>query len=254
MDSYKVIAIIPARMGSSRLPGKPLADICGRPMILRVVERVKDMDCIQGLAIATDSLEIAECVEAHGYRAIMTDPTHPSGSDRIAQAAAIMGLDPDDIVVNIQGDQPFVEPAAIKTIIEALETDQDASVATAACPLTESEARDPNRVKVVIDGSGRALYFSRSLIPFDRDGKLKPEKRPYLRHLGLYAYRMDFLQGFVKMEPGRLESIERLEQLRILENGYGIAVRIVQSAPIDVDTAEDLEKARLLFKAVSQAG
>ncbi len=249
-----IFAIIPARLGSSRLPGKPLADICGRPMIVRVVERVKVFDCIHGVVVATDSEQIASCVEKDGYQAVMTDSSHPSGTDRIAQAASLLGLDSDDIVVNVQGDQPLVEEGCIRSILGALSRDKEAEMATAACHISEAEARDPNRVKVVIDRSGRALYFSRALIPFDRDGFFKPGQRPYLRHLGLYAYTVDFLQRFVELTPTRLELIEKLEQLRVLENGYKITVSMVDEAPMDVDTPEDLERIRQEFRAFSDQG
>ncbi len=252
MNKNRVTAIIPARIGSSRLPGKPLADICGKPMILRVVERVAKMKCIDRTAVATDSSKILDCVEARGFKAVMTSPDHPSGTDRLAEAARILGVGPGDIVINVQGDQPLVDEDTVETVIDALITADSAVMSTAACPVGRAEAADPNRVKVVLDVSGRALYFSRSLIPFDRDQALEKEDRPYLRHLGLYAYRMDFLQKFVSLPEGRLESVEKLEQLRALENGFDILVKIVEKAPVDVDTGEDLERVRIIFSALNQ--
>ena len=249
MNDNSVTAIIPARLGSSRLPGKPLADICGRPMILRVVERVTRITCLRNAAVATDSREIMECVKGAGYRAVLTAVDHPSGTDRIAEAAMILGLKSRDIVVNVQGDQPLIETDAVEAVVRAFESRKDCSMSTVACPMTMEEAGDPNRVKVVTDFSGRAIFFSRSMIPFDRDGVLQDKEMPYLRHLGLYAYRMDFLQKFVKMPVGRLEAIEKLEQLRVIENGFEIAVQVVEEAPIDVDTEKDLEEVRMLFKA-----
>ena len=250
MNKNRVTAIIPARIGSSRLPGKPLADICGRPMIIRVVERVAQMKCIASAAVATDSRKILDCVEARGFKAVMTSPDHPSGTDRLAEAARILGVGADDIVINVQGDQPLVDEDTVEAVIDALITADSAVMSTAACPVGRAEAADPNRVKVVLDVSGRALYFSRSLIPFDRDRALEKKDRPYLRHLGLYAYRMDFLQKFVSLPQGRLEAIEKLEQLRALENGFDIVVKIVERAPVDVDTGEDLERVRKTFSAL----
>ena len=253
MTDNRVTAIIPARLGSSRLPGKPLADICGKPMILQVVERVKRITCLREAAVATDSPEIMECVEGAGHRAVLTSADHPSGTDRIAEAAMILGLKPHDIVVNVQGDQPLIEKDAVEAVVKALDSRADCLMSTASCPMTAEEARDPNRVKVVADFRGRAIFFSRSMIPFDRDGVFQDKEKPYLRHLGLYAYRMDFLQKFVRMPVGRLEAIEKLEQLRVLENGFEIAVQVVENAPIDVDTEKDLEEVRTLFKARIQS-
>ncbi len=253
MTGSRIVAIIPARMGSSRLPGKPLADICGRPMIIRVIERVHQLGCCSEVVVATDSREILECVRLSGYEAVLTSAHHPSGTDRIAEAALSMGFEPDDVVVNVQGDQPFVKAEMVHAVVNALVEDDGVSMSTVACPVSETEARNPNRVKVVLDNNSCALFFSRSLIPFDRDGVFADQDSPYLRHLGIYAYRMSFLQEFVKMPMGRLEAIEKLEQLRALENGFRIAVRIVPSAPVDVDTEDDLEEARRISHKESQA-
>ncbi|RUM93402.1 MAG: 3-deoxy-manno-octulosonate cytidylyltransferase [Thermodesulfatator sp.] len=247
MGETGTTAIIPARLHSSRLPGKPLADICGKPMVLRVVERVKKIKSIGRTVVATDSREIFDTVKKHGFEAVMTDSAHTSGTDRLAEAAEILALEPEEIVVNVQGDQPLVEPETVEAVLNALLRSDSAVMATAACPMSREEARDPNRVKVVLDCSGNALYFSRSLIPFDRDGILRNESKPYLRHIGIYAYPVNFLQKFVKMAPGRLESIEKLEQLRVIENGFDIAVKILKAAPVDVDTRDDLKAVRKIF-------
>ncbi len=251
MVNKKAVAIIPARLGSSRLPGKPLADICGRPMILRVMDRINEISSISEAVVATDSREIMECVTREGFKGVITSSDHPSGTDRIAEAARLMEVEPDETVINIQGDQPLMDEETVEAVLEALKNSTDSAMATAACPMTVREARDPNRVKVVVDRRGRAIYFSRSVIPFDRDGILDPGKMPYLRHLGIYAFRMDFLQRFVNMPVGRLEGIEKLEQLRVLENGYRIAVATVSKAPLDVDTLDDLERIRKIFKTMT---
>jgi len=247
MDEKRIYAIIPARYASSRLPGKPLADICGRPMIQRVIERVKAIPCIHRVAVATDNTEIAACVSGIGESAIMTNPGHPSGTDRVAEAARILGLAGEDIVVNIQGDQPLLEKKAVEAVIQMLRDSAGISMATAACPMEIIEAENPNRVKVVVDRFSRAIYFSRAAIPFDRDGILKDQALPYLRHIGIYAFRNRFLQRFVSLPEGRLESVERLEQLRAVENGYEIGVSIVEGVLPEVDTREDLELVRRLF-------
>ena len=236
-----VVAVIPARYGSSRLPGKPLAEIGGRPMILWVVERAAAMAVVEEVAVATDSEAIARVVEGAGFPAVMTRPDHPSGTDRIAEAARALGLPPEAVVVNIQGDQPLVEEGPVAGMVELLQAGRF-SMTTCATPLDPAELHDPNRVKVVVDLQGRALYFSRSPIPYDRDGRMGELGMVHLRHLGLYAYRNRFLQRFVELPVGRLEQVEQLEQLRALENGYSIGVALVDHAPPDVDTPEDLHR------------
>lgn len=240
----RVVAIIPARFGSSRLPGKPLVDIHGRPMILHVYERACQIPEIDDVVVATDDPRIEECVTATGGRALLTAPEHPSGTDRIAEAARAIQLGDDDVVVNIQGDQPLLAPGPVEAIVERLLREPDVAMTTPACPLELAEVANPNRVKVVVDRKWRALYFSRAPIPYDRDRKMA-EGGNYLRHLGLYAYRQAFLQTFVQLPQGRLERIERLEQLRALENGYAIGVVEVPSAPLEVDCPEDLAAVRL---------
>jgi len=239
----RIVAIIPARFGSSRLPGKPLADIHGRPMIFHVYQRALNVPGIDQVAVATDDSRIVECIEAAGGKAFMTDPGHPSGTDRIAEAARYLGLSDEDIVVNIQGDQPLLSPQPVLDIVKMLLERPGLAMTTPACPIDAQKSLNPNRVKVVVDREWKALYFSRAPIPYLRDAATEGEQY-YLRHLGLYAYRQDFLQTFVSLSPGRLEKIEKLEQLRVLENGYSIGVARVAEAPVEVDTPEDLDAVR----------
>ncbi len=246
MKIHKTVIIIPARYGSSRLPGKPLVSIGSRPMILHVYDRANQVPGVAQVAVATDDVRILECVENAGGIAFMTDPSHPSGTDRIAEVARKLELNPEDIVINVQGDQPLLELDTLTPLFKILDDDRSVHMATVACPLDPEDARNPNRVKVVIDREGRALYFSRARIPYDRDGTWE-RRGCYLRHLGLYAYRNRFLQTFVSLEPGTLEQVERLEQLRALENGFAIKVVQVERAPIEVDTKEDLDMVRALI-------
>lgn len=239
----RIVAIIPARFGSSRLPGKPLADIHGRPMIFHVYQRALKVPGIDQVAVATDDSRIKECIESTGGKAFMTDPSHPSGTDRIAEAARYLGLSDEDVVVNIQGDQPLLNPQPVVDIVKMLLERPGLAMTTPACPIDAKKSLNPNRVKVVVDKDWKALYFSRAPIPFLRDADTEGELY-YLRHLGLYAYRQDFLQTFVQLPPGRLERIEKLEQLRVLENGYSIGVARVTEAPVEVDTPEDLDAVR----------
>ncbi|MBM4273398.1 MAG: 3-deoxy-manno-octulosonate cytidylyltransferase [Deltaproteobacteria bacterium] len=234
------IAIIPARYGSTRLPGKALATILGKPLIQWVYERAAQVRELDGLWVATDDQRIKECVEGFGGRAIMTRPDHPSGSDRLAEAAEKLGLAPEDIVVNIQGDQPVFPPRLIAHLAGILQRDCSAVMATPARRFTDPEiAADPNVVKVVFDHRGRALYFSRSPLPFWRDGQ-----RPfYFKHIGIYAYRVSFLREFVSLFPGRWEEAEKLEQLRALEYGFPIHIVETEGDTVEVDTLEDLARA-----------
>ncbi len=253
----RIVGIIPARYGSSRLPGKPLAEINGRPMIAHVLDRASAIEGLDQVYVATDDDRIFDAVLEAGGTPFMTDPAHPSGTDRIAEVARKLELSPDDIVVNIQGDQPLLDPRPVEDIIERLVSDKDLVMTTPACPLDTSQVANPNRVKVVVDSSWRAIYFSRAPIPFDRDGliakgskglTIKMEKG-YLHHLGLYAYRNSFLQTFVSLPRSFLERVEQLEQLRALENGYSIGVVLVKRGPQEVDTLDDLERVRLLMTA-----
>lgn len=239
---HQVIGIIPARYGSTRLPGKPLRTILGKSMIERVYERCRDAAGLDALCVATDDTRIVEAVERFGGRALMTSPDHPSGTDRLAEA--VQSLD-GDIVVNIQGDQPFIDAGMIVECVQPLLDDPSVDVATLMHPIHRKEdLADPAVVKVVTDLAGNALYFSRSLIPYPRE----PVDHAVFEHVGLYAYRRDFLLQLAKLPPTPLEQIELLEQLRVLEHGYRI--RVLETKCCDnafsgfsVDTEADLARA-----------
>lgn len=250
-----VRVVIPARYASTRLPGKPLADIAGQPMIVRVAAAARRAR-VDGVWIATDDERIAAVVGRHGFAAVMTRTDHSSGTDRIAEVADRLQWNDEDIVVNVQGDEPLLDPALIEAVATALREDPEAAMATASHPLTAAtDFFNPNVVKVVCDARGRALYFSRAPIPWDRDrfaaapGEL-PADLPAQRHIGLYAYRVSFLRRFGQLAPSPLERCESLEQLRALWHGYPIQVVCVDHAPAPgVDTVEDLERVRRLFDA-----
>jgi 3-deoxy-manno-octulosonate cytidylyltransferase (CMP-KDO synthetase) len=245
------VVIIPARLASTRLPNKPLADLGGSPMVVRVAERARESGASR-IIVATDHADIASACAAHGIEACMTRADHPSGTDRIAEVAHALGLAPDAVVVNLQGDEPLIDPLLLSAC--AARIGADTPMATCAHPLADvAEVFNPNVVKVVLDKAGRALYFSRATIPWHRDGfaqardVLPPGYQP-LRHVGLYAYRNDFLQTYPRLEPAPLEAIEALEQLRVLWHGYPIAVHVTDSAPpAGVDTPEDLARVRLFY-------
>lgn len=241
----KLFALIPARYGSSRFPGKPLALIAGKPLIQWVYEQARQVKELDGLYVATDDERIRAGVESFGGRAVMTRPDHPSGSDRLAAAAHLLGLAPDDIVVNIQGDQLLFPADLIGRLAATLRRDPESVMVTPARKLTDLElALNPNVVKVVFDRRHRALYFSRSILPFWRDAG-----QPYFyRHLGLYAYRAGFLQEFVQLPPGRWEQAEKLEQLRVLEHGFPIHIVETAGDTLEVDTLADLARAEAYFK------
>ena len=236
----KTIALIPARYGSSRFPGKPLALIQGKPLIQRVYEQARQVQDLDAVWVATDDASIRACVESFGGQAILTRGDHPSGSDRLAEAAGLLALDPEDIVINIQGDQPLFPPEIIGRLAAALIQNPLAAMATPARRVDDLEqALSPNVVKVVFDQHNRALYFSRSPLPYWRDGDA-----PYFyKHIGIYAYRVDFLQKFVTLAPGRWEDAEKLEQLRALEHGYPIHIVETAGDTLEVDTPEDLQNA-----------
>lgn len=243
--------IIPARLASSRLPNKPLADLGGKPMVVRTAERAQLSGASQ-IMVATDHADILAACKEHGIPACMTRADHPSGTDRIAEVAAAMGLAADAVVVNVQGDEPLIDPVLIAAT--AALVNAQVPMATAAHPLHEvQEVFNPNVVKVVLDKAGRAMYFSRATIPWHRDAfALKRDALPTgyaaLRHIGLYAYRNDFLQSYPLLEMSPLEQIEALEQLRVLWNGYPIAVHVTASSPAPgVDTPEDLVRARQFY-------
>ena len=244
--------LIPARLASTRLPDKPLADIAGIPMVVRVAQRAEQSAAAQ-VVVATDSTRIADACSAHGVRAVLTRADHPSGSDRLAEACELLGLEQDDLVVNVQGDEPLIAPALIDAVADLLAKRPQASMSTAAHPIaTVDEFRNPNVVKVVLQADGIALYFSRAPIPWWRDGfaggiTALPDPAP-LRHIGIYGYRAGFLRAFPRMPQAPVESCEALEQLRALWHGHRIAVHVTPTDPgAGVDTPEDLERVRLHF-------
>lgn len=253
------VALIPARLASTRLPGKPLADIGGLPMVVRVAHRAAQSGASR-VVIATDAPEVAQAARSHGIDAVMTRTDHPSGTDRLAEAAAALGLTDDEIVVNVQGDEPLIPPPLIAAVARLLDQRTDCAIATAAHPVASiDEYLNPNAVKVVTDASGRAAYFSRAPIPWDRDhlgdaGGAAPaafsaamQADPPLRHVGLYAYRVAFLRAYPGLARSPYETVESLEQLRALWHGYHIAVlRTPQAPPAGVDTPQDLERVRAL--------
>jgi 3-deoxy-manno-octulosonate cytidylyltransferase (CMP-KDO synthetase) len=234
-----IIALIPARYGSTRFPGKPLASVLGKPLIQRVYERARQVAELDGLWVATDDERIRDCVLGFGGEVVMTRESHPSGSDRLAEAAGLLGLAPEDLVINIQGDQAVFPREVIGQLAAALSQDPLPGMATPARKVDDLElALNPNVVKVVFDQHRRALYFSRSPLPYWRDGDA-----PYFyKHIGIYAYRVDFLQKFVTLPPGRWEDAEKLEQLRALEHGYPIHVVETNGDTLEVDTPEDLQR------------
>ncbi|HEY1151033.1 MAG TPA: 3-deoxy-manno-octulosonate cytidylyltransferase [Pseudoduganella sp.] len=242
------IVIIPARLASTRLPNKPLADLGGKPMVVRVAERAAQSGASR-IIVATDHEDIRSACEQHGVEVCLTRADHPSGTDRIAEVAQKLNLPADAVVVNLQGDEPLIDPALLQAA--AARIGADVPMATCAHPLHEAaDAFNPNVVKVVLDKQGRALYFSRATIPWHRDAFAQtkdalPSGYIPLRHIGLYAYRNDFLQAYPALEVSPLENIEALEQLRVLWHGYSIAVHVTASAPAaGVDTPEDLERVR----------
>jgi 3-deoxy-manno-octulosonate cytidylyltransferase (CMP-KDO synthetase) len=225
------VGIIPARFRASRFPGKPLAAIAGRPMLQHVLEGARRSKRLREVWVATDDERIAALAAALGAPVAMTSPEHPTGTDRLAEAAARLT---DEVVVNVQGDEPLIEGFVIDAAIEALESDPGAAMSTVVHPLDPGAESDPNRVKVVLDRAGRALYFSRAAIPYRRADAPAPR---WLQHVGLYAYRREFLLRFVGLAPGEAERAESLEQLRALEHGFAIRCARVegwQSVPVDV--------------------
>ncbi|MCE5283555.1 MAG: 3-deoxy-manno-octulosonate cytidylyltransferase [Deltaproteobacteria bacterium] len=243
--SLQVVCIIPSRYESSRFPGKPLADLCGKPMIQHVYERVLRAKSVSFAAVATDDERIFRAVGAFGGRAVMTAARHRSGTDRIAEAVDVLGLADDAIVVNIQGDQPLFEPAQVDEVVGPLVEDPSIPMSTLIYRIVrEEEITHPNAVKTVFDEHGFALYFSRSSIPFVRD---RGKKADYYKHHGIYAYRRAFLRTFTSLPEGVLERLEALEQLRALERGYRIRVVVTPHDSVEVDTPEELERVRRLI-------
>lgn len=255
--SYTVL--IPARLSSTRLPGKPLADIAGLPMVVRVAQRAALAGAARCVVAADDDSIVAACAR-HGVQAILTRKDHPSGSDRLAEACAQLGLSGDDVVVNVQGDEPLIDPRLIEAVAQLLLARPEASMGTAAHPIDSlTDYRNPNVVKVVCDAKGLASYFSRAPIPFSRDHGDEAWWRTAapgaghtgftpLRHIGIYSYKAGFLREFPQLAPAPTEAMEQLEQLRALWHGHRIAVHITPDAPgAGVDTPEDLERVRAVL-------
>ena len=246
----KFIAVIPARYASTRFPGKPLAILGGKTVIERVYEQVSKV--IDEVYVATDDERIRQTVESFGGKAVMTSPNHKSGTDRIEEAVERIGTDAD-VVVNVQGDEPFIHESQIRTVCGCFE-DEDTQIATLGKPFGRTPAdlkaiENPNSPKIAVSKSGYALYFSRSVIPFCRgkEHDLWPESFPYLKHIGLYAYRREEMREVTLLPQGELEKAESLEQLRWLENGYKIKVGLTDIETVGIDTPEDLEAARKYF-------
>lgn len=243
--SFKVV--IPARYASARLPGKPLLDIAGKPMVIRVAEKANQSGA-ETVVIATDFEKIMQVAEEHQVDALMTRVDHQSGTDRIAEVAQALNWDDDDVVVNVQGDEPLIDPVLIQEVALTLAHSKEAVMAT-ACHAINDEASilNPNIVKVVLDVGGHALYFSRSPIPYPRNDEYKQNILAY-RHIGIYAYRVGFLKQYAELSVTQLEKIESLEQLRVLHHGYKIAVSVTDNAPaVGVDTQADLDDVRRIF-------
>lgn len=240
--------VIPARYASARLPGKPLLDIAGKPMVVRVAEQSLKSNADE-VVIATDFEKIQKAAESHQIKAVMTRIDHASGTDRIAEVVDKMGWDDDAIVVNVQGDEPLIDPKLINEVALTLAHDRVAVMATACHPIHDEAALlNPNIVKVVMNADGQALYFSRAPIPYPRDGAHKQAIQAH-RHIGIYAYRVGFLKQYADLAPSDLEKIESLEQLRVLYHGYKIAVTVTDNAPASgVDTQEDLDYVRNVWK------
>ncbi len=251
--------LIPARFASTRLPGKPLADIAGKPMVVRVAERARASGAAR-VVVATDDARVMEAALAHGVEALMTSAGHPTGTDRLAEAAARLSLSPEAIVVNVQGDEPLLDASLIRRMAELLASHPDAAIATACHPIDDvGEAFNPNVVKVVCDARGFALYFSRATIPWARDafadshGRMPPNRLPpgfpIYRHYGLYAYRNAFLARYPSLAPAPIERFEALEQLRALWHGYRIVVEVTTGTPAPgVDTPADLARVQALWR------
>ncbi|SUP42191.1 3-deoxy-manno-octulosonate cytidylyltransferase [Veillonella criceti] len=238
----KIACVIPARYASTRLPGKPLADIAGKPMIQRVYEQVSKATVPDIIIVATDDQRVADVVTAFGGTAVMTSTDHLTGTDRLAEVAQ---LHPDiDVIINVQGDEPLIEASLIDELGALFKTDLDLKMATVGAPLKEAEYGEPSAVKVVCNLKGEAMYFSRSLIPYPRHAFVNPP----LKHIGIYAYSREFLLEFAQLAPTPAELTESLEQLRALENGVTIRVIKTEARFIGVDTPEDLEAVNAIFK------
>lgn len=254
--SLRFKVVIPARYASTRLPGKPLLNIAGKPMIAHVCQRALEADAEQTI-VATDDERIFQAVCELGIKAVMTRPDHQSGTERIAEVAQLCGWADSEIIVNLQGDEPLIPPAIIREVAAALAGQQQAGIATLAAKIINTEEIfNPNAVKVVLNKAGYALYFSRAPIPWERDvftlsDRNPSGKLPYLRHIGLYAYRVDFLNRYCSWDASPLESVEALEQLRILWHGQEVLVKIVDQSPEGgVDTQEDLRRVERVLSLI----
>lgn len=238
----KIGCVIPARFGSTRLPGKPLADIAGKPMIQRVYERVTNAKKPEVFIVATDDQRVYDAVQSFGGTVVMTDANHPTGTDRLAEVA--QQYTDLDVIINVQGDEPMIDANLIDQLAELFESDDALQMATVATPLLEEEYDEPSAVKVILNKRNDAMYFSRSLIPYPRHDFVNIP----LKHIGIYAYRRQFLLDYAKMEPTAAEQTESLEQLRALENGFAIRVITTDKRFVGVDTPEDLARVNAIFE------
>jgi 3-deoxy-manno-octulosonate cytidylyltransferase (CMP-KDO synthetase) len=237
----RVLGVIPARLGSTRIPNKPLQLLAGEPLVTRVIQRVLELDLVDELVVATDSTMVSRVVELAGARAVLTRESHASGTERVAEVAGLAEFAGCEVVANIQGDEPFLPRAALAGALARVADGDD--VGTAAAPLAPEQAGDPDRVKVVADAKGRALYFSRAAIPFRRERGAAPRDL-YWQHLGVYAYRREALERWTRLAPAPVEQAERLEQLRALFHGLRVGVaQLTEPAQAGVDTPEDLRRA-----------
>ncbi len=238
----KIGCVIPARFGSTRLPGKPLADIAGKPMIQRVYERVTNAKKPEVFIVATDDQRVYDAVQSFGGTVVMTDANHPTGTDRLAEV--VQQYTDLDVIINVQGDEPMIDANLIDQLAELFESDDALQMATVATPLLEEEYDEPSAVKVILNKRNDAMYFSRSLIPYPRHDFVNTP----LKHIGIYAYRRQFLLDYAKMEPTAAEQTESLEQLRALENGFAIRVITTDKRFVGVDTPEDLARVNAIFE------
>ena len=239
-----IACIIPARYGSTRLPGKPLAMIGDKPMIQRVYEQVSKATEIEQVIVATDDQRVYDAVVAFGGQAMMTRPDHLTGTDRLAEVAATHTE--IDVIINVQGDEPFIDANVIDALAREFKEDSSLQMGTVGCPLLEEEYNEPSAVKVIVNRLGNAMYFSRSLIPYPRNAFVQPP----LKHVGMYGYQRQFLLNYAKMEPTPAELTESLEQLRALENGYTIRVITTDQRFVGVDTPEDLDRVNEIFRTL----
>ncbi len=239
-----IACIIPARYGSTRLPGKPLAMISDKPMIQRVYEQVSKATEIEQVIVATDDQRVYDAVVAFGGQAMMTRPDHLTGTDRLAEVAVTHTE--IDVIINVQGDEPLIDASVIDALAREFKEDSSLQMGTVGCPLLEEEYNEPSAVKVIVNRLGNAMYFSRSLIPYPRNAFVQPP----LKHVGMYGYQRQFLLDYAKMEPTPAELTESLEQLRALENGYTIRVITTDQRFVGVDTPEDLDRVNEIFRTL----